>query len=120
MMRALSKRIVEGRHARGLSRQQLADQVGVSEQYLSRIERGVSLPSLGKLIKVADVLKVTVDQLIEIDHTHKPPVPSVDAERSPKIVNLAKRIVDQGPGAVRVIVKLIKLSERRFDGTDTA
>lgn len=42
----------------------MADQVPVTATYLSDIERGLKLPALEVLISIADILNVTLDELL--------------------------------------------------------
>ena len=56
-------RVEECRLARGLSRQQLADLVGVHYQTIGYIERGEYSPSLSLALNLAEVLEVEVTEL---------------------------------------------------------
>ena len=51
----------------GLSRQELADQVGVHYQTIGYIERGEYSPSLVLALKIASALGKTVDQVFQIE-----------------------------------------------------
>lgn len=53
------------REQRGLTQEQLADAVGVKQAYISRIERGLSEPSLPVLRSVASVLQVNPGDLFD-------------------------------------------------------
>ncbi len=48
----------------GMNQSELADRVGVSYQYLSRIETGKQTPSLMLLMGIAETLEVSVAGLI--------------------------------------------------------
>ena len=52
------------RHNLGLSQQCLASRCGVTQQFIQRIEKGKVKPSIRTLIKIADALGVTVNELI--------------------------------------------------------
>lgn len=60
----------QARHARRLTQEQVAGQLGVSSEFYSRIERGLAHPSLETLLGMADVLGVTVDALLGLDGPH--------------------------------------------------
>lgn len=63
----IGARIVYFRKIKGLTQEQLADEVGISPQYLSRIENG-SYPksvSLSTLMRIAQKLEVTMSRLLE-------------------------------------------------------
>ena len=52
--KAIGKRVAELRGRAGLTQQRLADLVGVSVETISRLERGVTIPSVVKLCEIAD------------------------------------------------------------------
>lgn len=60
----LSDNILQLRKALGLSQEQLAEQVGVSRQSISKWETGQSAPELEKLILLSRVFGVSTDQLL--------------------------------------------------------
>ena len=60
----LSEKILSLRTARGLSQGDLAEKLEVSRQSVSKWETGQSVPDLDKIIKIADLFGVTVDELV--------------------------------------------------------
>jgi putative transcriptional regulator len=62
---ALENYVEEFRTKRGLSRQELADLVGVHYQTMSYIERGEYDPSLALALQLAEVLNCKVEQLFK-------------------------------------------------------
>ena len=50
-----------------MSQTTLAEKVGISQSAISMIENGERTPSLGVLLKLADVLGCTVGDLLEND-----------------------------------------------------
>ena len=61
---SLSEKILKLRAARGMSQGDLAEQLGVSRQSVSKWETGQSVPDLDKIIKLADLFGVTTDYLL--------------------------------------------------------
>lgn len=61
---AMGKRIAKRRVHMGLKQTQLAEQTGISNNYLSGIERGKEKPSLEVLMKLCRLLKVTPDYFL--------------------------------------------------------
>ena len=59
----LGRRITELREQRGLSQYQLATAVGVSSQFISRVEGGTRAPSFRVLEALASKLSVKPDEL---------------------------------------------------------
>jgi transcriptional regulator with XRE-family HTH domain len=58
------KRIRSARQARGLSLRAVAESAGVSQSFLSQVERGVASPSVTSLIKIADAVDRPVAALL--------------------------------------------------------
>jgi len=59
----LREQLLRARKARGLSQEELALQVGVSRQAVSKWETGDALPDLPKLLALADALHMSIDAL---------------------------------------------------------
>ena len=62
----LFNRIEAARVARGLSRQQLADAVGVHYQTVGYLERGEYSPSLALALRLASELDCSVEELFSV------------------------------------------------------
>jgi transcriptional regulator with XRE-family HTH domain len=60
---SLGEYLREQRDAAGLSLRQLAEQTGVSNPYLSQIERGLRRPSAEVLQQLAKALRISAEQL---------------------------------------------------------
>ncbi len=63
--RRLQMKIKHLRTARGLTQVALAKKVGVSREYVARLETGHHDPPLSTLTKLARALKVKVAELVE-------------------------------------------------------
>ena len=61
----ISEKIKEARAARGLTQQQLADQVHVVRQTVSKWEKGISLPDASNIQDLCSVLGVTSSWILE-------------------------------------------------------
>lgn len=61
----LGRRVRELREARGLSLRALATEAGVSESFVSQIERGVANPSVASLRRLAEALGASVGALFQ-------------------------------------------------------
>lgn len=64
----LGARIKEIRKNKGLSQEQLAENVGIDPKHLSRIEVGKNYPSINTLEKIADSLDIEIKELFEFMH----------------------------------------------------
>ncbi|MDQ0168710.1 helix-turn-helix transcriptional regulator [Paenibacillus tundrae] len=63
-MAELKNKIRELREARGMSTQQLADILGVSQRQVQLYEKGESVPKIEGLIILADLFGVSTDYLL--------------------------------------------------------
>ena len=63
-MVSLGRKIAKFRKNRGLKQEELAEMVSLSTSYISAIERGVKNPTLENFIAIANVLKVSSDELL--------------------------------------------------------
>ena len=60
----LGETILKKRQERGLSKEKLAELIGVSRQAVSKWEVGDAIPDTDKLIPLAKALEITVDELL--------------------------------------------------------
>jgi len=63
----VANRVEDFRTQAGLSRQELADQVGVHYQTIGYIERGEYAPSLVLALKIASVLGASVEEIFWLE-----------------------------------------------------
>lgn len=63
-MENLGEQIYKYRTAKGLSQLELAEALDVSRQSISKWETNVAVPELSKLVKMAELFGVTLDELI--------------------------------------------------------
>ena len=59
------EKIVELRKAKGLSQEELAEQLGVSRQAVSRWELGQTLPDIPNLMQLCELFDVSADYLVK-------------------------------------------------------
>lgn len=71
----LGEKIKAGRHGKGLSQQEFADMLSVVRQTVSKWEKGLSVPDSDMLVKIAEILEVSVTELLSEDNT--PTLPEV-------------------------------------------
>ena len=59
------------RKEKGMTQQELADRLGVTDKAVSKWERGLACPDIASLPQVAEILGVNVDELLsEIGRAH--------------------------------------------------
>jgi len=59
----LGKRVQQARLRKGLTQFALAEDVGVSQNFLGDVERGLKVPGISTCIKLANVLGLSLDEL---------------------------------------------------------
>lgn len=59
------------RRKRGLSQQELADKINISQRMISKYELNIADPSLARLIQIAAILNVSLDELVDFRKMHK-------------------------------------------------
>ena len=67
MVQSLGKRISEFRKKKGITQDQLAEEMGVSSQAVSKWENDISCPDIGLLPQLADFFGVSLDELMRGD-----------------------------------------------------
>lgn len=106
----LAEKLLALRTEKELSQEDLAEQLGVSRQSVSKWETGQSVPDLDKIIKLADLFGVTVDELVREGERPQPPEPKVIyVERERKADRTAAQklgIVFEVVGAVLMLLSL--------------
>lgn len=61
----IGKRIKAAREAAGMTQEELAEVLDMSTTHISVLERGVKPPKLETLIRIANVLEVSADTLLQ-------------------------------------------------------
>jgi transcriptional regulator with XRE-family HTH domain len=95
-------RLAELRQARGLSQEELADQVSVSRRVIAYYETQSTQPPGALLVDLAQALKVSTDELLGMK--------AVTEKLSPKTARLLKRlrrIEELPPADQRAVLKLV-------------
>ena len=57
----LGNKIKELRNKKGLTQEELAHRIGADKGYISRIERGLTVPTVATLYKIAAAMGLTVE-----------------------------------------------------------
>ena len=96
------------RAALGLSQADVAERLGLSLEFVGRIERGVALPSVPTLVSLVQVLGVSSDVLLglgseRVTHTHRSTPPS-EQSRTRRLLD---RRLNRAPESTLRIVNLL-------------
>ena len=73
----LSEKIVRLRKSKGWSQEDLAEQLNVSRQAISRWEGGTAQPDAGNVLQLSNLFGVTTDYLLKDDYESDDDLPKV-------------------------------------------
>jgi transcriptional regulator with XRE-family HTH domain len=63
-------KIKEARLQKGLSQTELAKEMSISRQAVSQFESGKVIPTIERLVEIAQILNVTLNELVEFKKIH--------------------------------------------------
>ena len=104
----LANKILQSRKALGLSQEQLAEQIGVSRQSISKWETGQSAPELDKLVALSRVFGLSTDELLGNSNQETKDIPPIGTPYDYVQANLLRRLFTLG--WVSVLVGVVGLS----------
>ncbi|PHM22278.1 helix-turn-helix domain-containing protein [Xenorhabdus budapestensis] len=85
-MEVFATRLREAREVRKMTQARLADLLAVNRRVYNRWERGSSVPQLDTVVKIAQVLQMSVDALVGLEHPKEPKI------HNPKLQALCEQI----------------------------
>lgn len=110
----LAEKILSLRTARGMSQDDLAEKLEISRQSVSKWETGQSIPDLDKIIRLADLFGVSVDELVREGERPQPPEPPqpqvvyVERERKQELSPVQKLgIIMEASGAALAVIGIM-------------
>ena len=87
----LSEKIVNLRKARNMSQEELAENLGVSRQAVSRWEVGSTLPDASNILQLSKLFGVSADYLLNDDYKGESPAPI----KSKSVSSIAGTIINK-------------------------
>ena len=116
MLEFMSKSIIMQRKKRGLTQEELAEKLDVSSAAVSKWERGISIPDISMVCKMADCFEISVDELLGRTNCLLPEEEKY-SERTMKQVDLDLRkcIIDKYTnrvGSITFLEELTKVDDR--------
>jgi len=105
---SLAKKIVQLRKERNLTQKELASIVGVHFSHMSRYERGISLPSIDVVKKLAQLFHVSTDYLLFGDSQAMVRANTVDQELLQQFERIS-RMNEREKAAVKTILEAVIL-----------
>lgn len=104
----MGKRIAAFRKDRGLTQDQLAEQLGISPQAVSKWETDLSCPDIGIIPQLAEILEVTLDDLFGVEKKGPAAVLVPESQRKNPDQLIFRIVVDSADGdKVRVNLPLM-------------
>lgn len=71
MKQTMGEKITELRKAKGMTQKDLAEQMKVTDKAVSKWERNLSCPDINSLPKLAEILGISVDELLQVSKEQK-------------------------------------------------
>ncbi len=115
-MADIGKRLNELRTGAGLSQKELGDQLGISNRAVSKWEKGLSLPSIDNLMKLAEIFHITMEDLLT-----RPSAVAAEKERPKGMESLRELYrIGRGPSSSHTMgpEKACKLFKEHYPWAD--
>lgn len=90
------------RKEKGMTQKDIADKLGITDKAVSKWERDVAFPDTATIPKLAEILGVSVEDLLQAKAA---PVPATSSVQ--KIVNLALKAVPLAMGIAIIVTSLL-------------
>lgn len=69
-MKSFKLKLKELREQRNLTQKEIADEINVTSSTISKYENEIKVPNLKRLVQIAKILDVTLDELVEFKRIH--------------------------------------------------
>ena len=102
MKKTLGAMIAELRKLRGMTQLELAEQMGVTDKAVSKWERGLSCPDIHSIPKLAEVLGISVEDLMQSKKTT-----NVPAGKAAEIMEIAPKAVAVAMGIAVAVLTIL-------------
>lgn len=83
----LKEQIAAYRKQKGMSQEELAEKLQVSRQAVSKWEAGQSVPDLERLVEMADLFQITLDQLVRGESEEEPAQQPPNSKNRPYVIS---------------------------------
>jgi len=110
-MELFAESLRKAREERGLTQTQLAELLGITLRVYNRWERGAAVPRLDSIVQLADILQLSLDQLVGRSSTN----PALPKLRHPKLQSLYEQVdrlsAEDQKALIILLDSLLKRSE---------
>lgn len=97
--------VVALRKEKGMTQLELAEKMGVTDKAVSKWERDLSFPDVSSIPKLAEILKVSVDELMQVKTDAKE---DTTKRKIDEIIDLALKGVALAMGIAVVVLSIMK------------
>ena len=102
MKKTLGAMIAELRKQHGMTQLELAEKMGVTDKAVSKWERDLSCPDINSLPTLAEILGVSVEELMQIKKEADAPVSKVE-----EIMNIAPKAIAMAMGVAVTVLTML-------------
>ena len=102
MKKTLGTMIAELRKQHGMTQLELAEKMGVTDKAVSKWERDLSCPDINSLPNLAEILGVSVEELMQIKKEAEGPVRKVS-----EIIEIAPKAVAMAMGVAVTVLTIL-------------
>ena len=94
--------VTQLRKAKGMTQADLAEKMGITDKAVSKWERDLSYPDIASIPHLAEILGVTVDELLTVQNVKKENNKSIDA-----IISLILRAIGVAMGIAVAVLSIL-------------
>ena len=100
--------VTQLRKAKGMTQADLAEKMGITDKAVSKWERDLSYPDIASIPHLAEILGVTVDELLTVQNVKKENNKSIDA-----IISLVLRAIGVAMGIAVAVLSILDALDTR-------
>ena len=100
--------VTQLRKAKGMTQADLAEKMGITDKAVSKWERDLSYPDIASIPHLAEILGVTVDELLTVQNVKKENNKSIDA-----IISLILRAIGVAMGIAVAVLSILGTLDTR-------
>ncbi len=105
------KKVKEERQKLGYTQEEFSEKIDIGTEFMSRIERGIGVPSFETLIKLSKTLNISLDELINADFDEK----SKSTNKKDDLANQIQHLIsDLNDKQKKHIINIIKEAKKLF------
>lgn len=90
------------RKEKGMTQKEIADRLGITDKAVSKWERDVAYPDTGTIPKLAEILGVTVEELMNAKS-----VPATDNKKTDDVLDLVLKAVPLAMGVAVTVLSIL-------------